>query len=157
MTKEVREYRHWVKDAFEKKVNVVFDLAKEIVDLNQKNSDLYNEAAVENSVELSKQGPLSNNSCKSSGSEKSDKKKQIVDENQSNKENRFTEQVHYDIKMISNQLQNPNRNSHAKSLSGSNQNLASSNNQINNNIQVYPEINQLPVKNMTYQNNQYPR
>lgn len=50
MTKEVRDYRGWVKDAFEKKVNVVFDLAKEIVDLH-KTHQTYDET--ENKSQLS--------------------------------------------------------------------------------------------------------
>ena len=154
MTKEVREYRHWVKDAFEKKVNVVFDLAKEIVDLSQKRSEqLYSESVLE-SMELAKHAPMSNNSSKSSGSDKSEKKEQIVDEYQSNKENRFNEQVQCDTKIISEHLQPLNKSLHSQSLSCSNQNLTSD---FSTSSQVYPDVSQLPVKNINYQSNQYHR
>ena len=154
MTKEVREYRHWVKDAFEKKVNVVFDLAKEIVDLSQKRSEqLYSESVLE-SMELAKHAPMSNNSSKSSGSDKSEKKEQIVDEYQSNKENRFNEQVQCDTKVISEHLQPLNKSLHSQSLSCSNQNLTSD---FSTSSQVYPDVSQLPVKNINYQSNQYHR
>ena len=48
VTKEVGEYRQWVKTAFEKKVNVVFDLAKEIVDIQKQHNQQANDEAKQN-------------------------------------------------------------------------------------------------------------
>lgn len=94
MTKEVRDYRQWVRSAFEKKINLVYDLV-----LKQQ----YDESSEKHST-LSKENVI-------------DVKKT---DDQSNKENKFDEQTNEDIKLVTNHLAKVQS---AKNLAASTQNL----------------------------------
>jgi len=139
MTKEVREYRQWVKGAFEKKISLVYDLVLK----QQHNQQL--QYADETSNEKS---------TKSSGA--SAEKQQLKKDDQSNKENKFSVQVNHDIKMLSNHL--------AKTQSA--KNLTTTSNELNVSLPplsqpppvmiINPELNyQLTPTNISYQQAQH--
>jgi hypothetical protein len=139
MTKEVRDYRQWVKGAFQKKISLVYDLVLK----QQHNQQL--QYADETSNEKS---------TKSSGA--SAEKQQLKKDDQSNKENKFSVQVNYDIKMLSNHL--------AKTQSA--KNLTTTSNELNAPLPplsqqppvmvINPELNyQLTPANISYQQAQH--
>ncbi len=137
ITKEVRDYRQWTKDAFEKKISLVYDLV-----LKQKHNQ---QQQLQYAQEVS-------NEKSTKPSETEIEKQDLSKDNQTSNENKYSEQANYDIKMLSNHLA---RTQSAKSLTTSGNESSVTLPPLPHQppvLIINPELNfQLTAKNINYQ------